>query len=523
MWLRRTALLNEIHTTLMGDCRKYGFTNHYYRGPRGSGKTDLLHALGEEFLVKASLSEEPAPCVLYLLAKDLHDMGRDGLDDLFALVSSNTGKGVVTVLLLDETHCVSANESLWSLLLRDTLYRWDGLVVVAAGVSSFVSVSANFLNDHMPTDIMMKQSESESLAEIWWPFAASHNARITLEGLITICRWVIGYTGGHAYQTMTMLQHVLQQNTDAVFNAPYHLHLWDEVFYDTEAYTNIRRRCFNDSDLNILKQCILKLEMNEDDIQKLVKLGYWNPNTNTLYSSFLYQVISRHHAVQYELVDHDAELPPIKNILQAMVVLGLRKMNTIDFRVPSELLSSTTVKNENSLSARWAEAVNKSFPRAIPTSQAPTDTGCGVGQDPSIDYVFDGILQCAVEISKNNNDLAGKLHKLGPSGIYRRWQDRGVVLNFTLTEAHERTVMNQVNIAAGHFVRVAENPVYSHKDMYHFVKSSNCLYHGTELLVGNVVTDLGGCTTLTAEEERVSAANVSEALSIAKLFRRRYS
>lgn len=159
--------------------------------------------------------------------------------------------------------------------------------------------------------------------------------------------------------------------------------------------------------------------------------------------------------------------------------------------------------------------------------------------------MFDGILKAAVEVSKNSYDLTEKLEKLAPTGVYSRWCGRGVVLNLVVSGSDERQLQNQFALA--HSLNPAasdqefrktsktrktrkscvgiatslgkDREVVGHPDMFHFIKSENNLYQGTQLLVGNVVEDLGGCSTLSAEDERVSAENLKKALRIASMFR----
>ncbi len=414
----------------------------------GSGKTMLLQLMGGEF-------EKRGKFVVYYIdnADMLNCFEKSHIDEI---VENAKAQGQRAVLLIDEVH-KNVNARLWSYLLRSPTKLRNHLIVVGAGIPQLHYQSPHFQYKHEPKEVLLNNDELIEVVAAWSAEATSRGITCTEEEVKTIVGWIFNYCGGHIYPILALCDHIFTQSNYQKHAKTYDIYFTSAEFEKTICFSNVKTRCFDFGfDVLIYFHSLFSGTISdvETSLSRLIHLGYW---VDDWFLSQLFLLVAfnmqrlplEKESEQYTLLNNMSAMEKI----EVIIATGLRYMEKSDFHEPaSEVIS----KMENAIGMCWFYRLKEKMPYLYIAPQTQEFTGKRGKTRPSIDFSFDGLFSVAIEVSKNSYDIIGKLNKLSTRGVYRRWHNRGAILNFQLVEG-----------------QLPNNPL-----VYTFDKQSNILYKG---------------------------------------------
>ena len=427
-------------------------SHHYWRGPKGSGKTTFLLLLGKE-LQNRNLS------VYYL--KHAGYLGNITEVSVNNTIANNDKIKKRTVLMIDEAH-ENVNAPIYICLLREC----RTLIILATGISRISSYSVTFDHKHDPYNIFLQESEVEDFADVWYHHIESKFKKCNrrLADIIKFCEWLRLFTGGLMYPMVAICEHMFSDGILEKHFELYQLYLTSAEFYCSAACMNIKSRCFDAQNVALFKKILSHGELLASNVLELETLGYWASDEGSCLSGWFVSDFILYIAYNWSTASPSLDLDwcsslSVSEKIEALIIMGLRNMTESDF---FEGVHLDSVKLENAFAFCWGREVHTQFPSVIIAPQ----TRANSGKPPTVDYKFNGPMSIAIELSKNHHDIKRKLKKFAIGGIYNQWIDRFAILNF------------QIN---------STSTLSLEKNVYHFVKENNTLYNGDRVVCAGVV------------------------------------
>lgn len=398
---------------------------HYWRAPRGSGKTTFLFLLGEKL--------KTLGCTVYYL-NDGKKLTQDYVDsiknEVIRQLQINANKKIV--LIVDEA---DGDHGHWVSLLKPTDRLFGKLIVLGAGVPQFQNMSANFATKHNAEELLFKHSEMDSLVD------ALHNVmrvdKDKNEALKRLCKYVQDQTGGHLFVMLKLCEYVVDQDK-WYEDELYQKILTRSALLETEVYKEIISRCYSDD----AKETAAFLRVysgspQSTDKSDLEKIGVFNSTRNVFLSSFYETVQLNRSFAHYHVKDVDIVKIPdnatADQKLELIIKTGLSKMTDNDFQDPY----CDDVADEDAIGHRFGVYVSQHIAGLYIAAQVPPEGRSRA----AVDYVFNGSVDVALELTRNASDRidvehAGRFTGEGgfPSAYrYEQWKDRFAVLNFQVS------------------------------------------------------------------------------------------
>jgi hypothetical protein len=485
--------------------------SHFFRGPAGSGKTVFLQLLGRKL-------KEYGDVYWIGNASDLNNVGSDNMFKEMAARAALQKRDVF--LLIDEVH-VNPNSGRWTYLLKN---HASNFITIGVGISQCAGVSVAFamkfpsaVNESDDGCTMMMPAEMDDEIKYW----CDQGSDISPESVGIICKWVHHYTGGHFFPMFKLMEHAFSaadgpftkgaRSTDGLIHVK-ETDVWQyfcsEDFSRSVTYVDIMNRCFTSLPLS-LHQAATRMfagSLSEADIVLFDKVGFWSSNRNSFFSDLLTSCLFNKTAGlslrQTKLVaftiGNVKVYPPFQiddfgttmniNSLDYVIAVGLRFMDIDDFLEPTNMNS----KYENSLGFSWATRIKMAISNVYMSFQTQVIPDRKTrGANPQVDMFFNGRLNTHVELSRNATSavLTSKFDRfakervvdckeydVGSPGPYSQWENYAIV-NFVVSD--KRKVVMPSNTKYN-------DDVYTDK-LYTFIKSTNTLYRGKNVISTNVV------------------------------------
>ncbi len=429
----------------------------YFRGPAGSGKSQLMFLLATE-LVKRGHS------VYYIKdARLLKSFEESEFQNLNASIGKDAKK---VYLLIDE---VSGPMDHAVLLLKDEL---PNIVVIGTGIPRLSQPSPAFRKKLPGSYIMLQKYE---LAECFVIFKTMIPAGYVLEDehLNFLLETVRYNTGGHLYPFLKLTEHLIVHHTadcrsKAIVATLMKLSCNPVHHACASVIDDIRSRSYSSigSGAETLALSVLAGKHSSTDLAALENLGYFNSETNTFLSDFLVSTLLNVHPASAKAPTIDFLQESNPSIEQA-ITLALRNMSESDFIDPAADLP----RIENSLSFAFGLHLSK-IPGLYLSFQSRAKVTGTAGHPPTVDFYLNGRLDTVLEIILNATKSSFKTHaaRFEGKGAYSHFKNT-VLLNFD--------------------TKRVTSPQFTHKiQNYTFLKQTNQLFKGSKLLKSNVSVKL---------------------------------
>ena len=439
------------------DILKSEHRSFYFRGPAASGKTYCLKMMGKE------LQENGYKDIFYISSATLLDKVITYID-ILDFLSKRTEPDKPIIILVDEAQtCPSAD------VFQRATRECHDLKLIACGVSSLTTASPCLGADpHESSEMLLNTPEEKK--SLYESFLELRNEReitdLSKQELIDLIDWIIQFAGGQVFPVLMMINHML---TPEVFNSykDYQRYLQSSEFYGSPINQDIVKRAY--AKAKDLRPHFLEiLEKGElTGTNKLKKYGYWDETANWFTSDHLLTYITNNSLTTApENVNQTLTSQfQAKDLIECIILAGLKGMTESDFQESP----SNKQKMENAVGFCWGYKIQNALPWLFIAPQTRAEKSTPKKQAPTIDFTFNGIMDVAVELSKNHWDIPTKLQKIGPDGVYKEWYGRSAILNFQLNP----------------------KPRLNRNDLvYHYVKSENVLYRGTTPIYIGAVTSL---------------------------------
>ena len=409
------------------------YSKHYWRGPRGSGKTSFLYLLGRKFQAEGH-------SVYYLEAGNLQYISKEVISHI-AEFEVKGGKRVV--LMIDSAHTYK-DALIWSFLLRNL----KSLIVLAAGVPTWIEKTPDFKRDlkYSPAKIFLQDFEIEEVIDKLLDnkyFGNSQLVEIGRKRLMDFCSWVWKFTGGQIFPILMICDHMLgnQKVFDEHFDTYQH-YLTCHEFASSDAFESISNRCLSDDRyiVEMVKNIIATGSYSIDDVLNLDTIGYWS---NNWFYSDLMLMIHLNSSIESYNMEINLEMSQQEKI-ECIIVAGFRK---IDKNVFNEDCGRYTTRMGNAIGFAWGYGVKDMIPQLYISPQTHAETGKQWKTSPTVDFIFNGLMSVAIELSKNSYDIEGKIKKFEKGEVYNQWADRRAILNFEMENVPPQTSQTSRNLA----------------------------------------------------------------------------
>ena len=421
----------------------------YFRGPAGSGKTQLLNCLAQELL------KRDHSVYFFPDSKELRNLAQSEFQNLD---ESAAEEKKIVFLLIDEVR----GEMKHDVLLLKTL---KNIVTVGAGIYRLDIPSPAFQLQYEPNFIMIQRDELDDFMSCFKVLIPAGNC-LEDSQLKYVLERVLQYTGGHLYPFVKLTEHLLSHHTvecqtEAFMTTLMKLGSDSEHLECYSVFENIVERAYG-APLEIAIN-VLSGQYLQDDLLLLSNLGYWNISTRNFVSDFLVTVllskcvpISNHS--NPKLIDfNDKSSTPIEQV----VSIALSEMDESDFIDPNV----HNLRLENSFS--FALGVQLSSIQGLYVCfQSRASTG-SAGHPPTVYLYLNGRIDAYLEVVLNATEgsLAAHLNRFQKGGAYSHLK------NTTL-----------LNIDTFNSLP----PRMTHRSILTFVKQENSLFKGTQLLKSNL-------------------------------------
>jgi len=321
--IEREILVNEIIKKVSIN----KVSNYYFRGPRGSGKSVMLHLLGKRLLEinkKVFFIEHAG--YLRNLSKEL-------------LIEVDESLKEPAYILIDEVH-ENTSDPLWDYLLKKAL----NIVVIGAGIPNLDGRSPAFKHKFPPIFFLLKSEDLdikviekfEELLNNGLKSSSVVNTRTVVENTLS---WVLSYTGGHAFPFLKLSEYLLINEKQACINKKLDSIVCGAHFFGLQISKEIIARSFQLSgDVVTASNNIFSLGIvDKSNEYILTNAGLWDHDKNWFLSRLLvYHIFSL----------RDKEEAPCLDI-QSIIEIGLSELEENHF---SQMINGRLVKRyENSI------------------------------------------------------------------------------------------------------------------------------------------------------------------------------
>jgi hypothetical protein len=459
--LRRKQYIQEQCDRITAEQRQ---SHHYWRAPKGSGKSIFLKLMAMELQQRG--------CAVYSFrnAKVLDCVTEESIA---ITIRANLKRRVRTVIVVDEAQQASR---VLSYLLRED--PCGEAIILAAGLPLSDNTSPNFNgnNRYGASQVFLQASELNEFCDIWSAIAIEIKSPWSAADVREFSEWLYQFTGGQLFPILKVCDYVFRSDFvrenfgETIDELKRHMMSWQ--FIRSEACKQIRGRCFDESSLRECKEVLSRgkaIAFAGQNNKTLVDAGLWDHGTSWFTSEFFVILAYNFRGLNIEPPGEDVvEHGQFPEVAEAIIIGGLANMTESDFREES----THSVKMENAIGFCWGYHVREMFKRLFIAPQTRAETGEPGRTSLTVDFTFDGGLKFAVELSKNSYDIPKKIKKfMDKDGVYHQWKDRCVILNFQMVTRARKYL--------------TKDPM-----VYSFVYDENTLYRGVTPLCSGVCRNL---------------------------------
>ena len=413
---------------------RYGTVSCYWRGPKGSGKTTFLLLMGRE------MHDRGCQVFFGSNAADFNDIDRSFVRQLS---ENRSAFGDTVVVLIDEVP-EGRTKGFWVQLLKEC----KSVIVLGVGVPALdASSPVHFERKYNPHELYIAYHFQSELSELVDELLR-HFPENTREQLTPLCKDVNSFAGGHMYPTLLLCQHFLRLPDWPVH---YKEMLRTSGLVNTEAYLNIKTRCFETlPDLNTFLKFLRKAP-DPEDFKNFEKLGLWDGVSGRFVSPLYFNILM--NSMNTSLKDIDVPMlsadATSEEKIQYIIMQGLVDMEPQDFRQPY----SGGWNTEDAIGNVWAYRAKYNIGTGLyvsgqtQTARPPRKDGVvnkdgtprkNMGGEPRVDFVFNGDMDVAVElmrtgVHKGADKAEVERHALRFGKEYKRWENSSALLIFQLT------------------------------------------------------------------------------------------
>ena len=382
-------------------------------------------------------------------------------ESIINVVKRNTNENKRTVIMIDEVHR-DINNAKWTTLLKSVQLAYA--IVLGVGIPTLEPSSPQFRKKYYPRDLFFKDSDSDmqELVDLWTE-NTKHRDNMDEVDIKGVCKFVCEFTGGQMYPLMKFCEYIFSDNM-ANDLLQYDYYFNTSKFFVSNVSTDVRERCsYRKDDLPVVlfENLLFKGCYRASDITSLEKLGLWDTSTQWFVSSFLLTCLYNSINLPPKSSEESTKPNTLHEKIESIIISGLEKMVLSDFIEPYTSIGIESVtKCEDAIGYGWAYRVKESIPNIYASPQVRGERGNREKKFPTVDWIFNGETDVAIELSKNSYDLENKIKKFtSTNGVYRRWNEKFAILNFQLNGDLSSDIVIDESI-------------------YHFVKDRNCLYKG---------------------------------------------
>ncbi len=439
----RTKLIGNIMKEIQSQIdTKLKFVSIYFRGPRGFGKSVLLVELAKKYQDRGEK--------VYFLdnALGLGRLSREYLESL----QKDLADDQRIYLFIDEVQDNPRSE-LWTYLFKTP----NKFVVIGAGIPSLNNMSAQFYEKKNPSFIKLTRDDLVDGVIDSFESKSGYDRELVTK----VLNYVLEYTNGHMFPFVKLCEYLLitsKPNLNAVHEA-----INSAEFFQSKVYQNIIRRVeFDNIDMDLLLTAFQS--KNRQFVEKLVRVGWWDSNSKSIYSKFLFTYLLNNSEVNDPV---EITLNDSVECLENVMCHALSRCSYSDFEEPTGAM-----KYENAIGVIlgcYLHSIGNLY--IAPQFQVPPEKPKS-GPVPTIDYFLNGRVKKCLELVRNGKEVPAHFNKFeGPGGAYQQYRDRYAILNLELNQTSPTGVPDQDNLK---------------EKYYTFVVQNNALYKGTQILRQNV-------------------------------------
>jgi len=436
----------------------------YLSGCRGSGKTCLL------MLIARSLKAEGYEVYFFQSAQRIP---RGACFEFEALLADKTKKVAV---LIDEV-ATDPNSALFTALLKGA---FSNLVTIGASVPRYIptGLTAVFKLKLRMTDLVLKEEDEDFQVLVQYCVGLKATSPQMTQA---ICKHILKQCGGHTYPILTFIEHFFTSDSTKGFldsEELFYRYFHGPDFVRTPFYESVRLRCFEQIlESDTLKVAIRVMGGKEEasDISTMIRLGWWDPDTNDFISRFLMNVCLSGVKPGTDNVFYLDPKKSYEKNTEMVIIKGLSGMDDSDFKCWRH---ESGVKVEDGVSFNWACRARAKIPNAYLSFQERGESG-------RVDFYLNSFADTAIEVmldatqtddpksSRQSQDIDGHLERFR-SGKYPC--SNYVLFNFVMS---------------GDKILLPRDTSAQDK-VYTFVRSTNNLYRGKNLIEESVIPSLSG-------------------------------
>jgi len=444
--------------------RKRGekYESHYWRAPFGSGKTVFLKLMGRELQQRG--------CDVYRIIASKMD---NYAEDYFIRLAKDAGNKTVA-LLIDEVQNNMASGH-WDSLLKES--KPPNLLVLGVGIPQLLYASPQFDNKYPENDASLKMFLThEDLPEVCAYFARMSTVH-SKEIIMKMCERLLEFTAGHIFPFVTIANHLCNPD-NKIDLVNINSYLSSKEFYDSDAHTQLQKRCFSYLSGESLTKAgnLLMNKGGSGDRADLEKLGVWERHgfISPLVTAEVFEKMDIPSNPDLIITLDDTQKTPYA---EQIICAGLRDMNEEDFKDGNYNITAV----ENAIGFRWGYNIRSVLPEVWFAPQVRTQYAEHnmSGAKPVIDFFFNGRLNLGIELALNLKADGITKHLQRFDYDYKRFKKNGVLLHF-ITEKDTPVVDLNKPYDSLHY----KNSIYT------FVKKKNALYRGSTLIQSNVARRL---------------------------------
>ena len=390
----------------------------YFRGVKGTGKTFLLHLIGEKLVREG----HTVLCVNgvesnFWTHRPVVEFLRE-LNSRMAKSSERTSERRRAYVLIDETPSGQGAGGLTLFaLLRETPY----IVTIATGVPRQESRSASFEVKLGGSELLFQEEDMQECIDA---FVAEFPA-VPRDTVASTLLWSRDYTNGHSYPFLRLAEYCLREHLPECLSADFLSITKDTKLWTSHAMSLIRSRSFdNEAALKDAWHAVVTGSCSKQLRTFLLNSGYLLDSTHdsSQFLSILFMTLCMETDGSKEMTLALESLAP-KDAVQTLLLEAFKTMNESHF-----FGSDSRPLLENAITYHLLSQLHR-FKSVHVSFQVPLRTG-QAGHPPTVDGFLNGRISHFVEIVRNGAGLMDHFSRFeSDNGAYRKFRDEYVIVN----------------------------------------------------------------------------------------------
>jgi hypothetical protein len=489
--LERKRVVDQISDSL--DIRN----SVYLRGAFGSGKTQLLKAIGRRLL------QTNEWVVYYLKAIKLLDkLTEENLNAALDFQAKTSRKKLCVII--DEARGNMDSPILYFLCKENKPFAVlaAAVPILPRSISNLFPVQIAFAD--LLLDIKKDKEDIYQLATFWNKERHSNRSHYSHADVFEICRFLCSFTNGHMYPLVASSTYAFSTAKIEYCRSvdEFKRHYLSAQFVLCSDYVKITNRCF--TEVKYFYQELLDCLRNKRPakLPELLHNGLIVMNTTTtpktlqILSPYLESMVLNSSDIQTDETKRSDQVSLKKGRknddkqhqlnLEVIIRSGLELMVPADFDEGSQF-SKVSYKAENGIGFSWCIRAKQKVTNLYVAAQARGVSGL-------VDFIVDGIVGGAIELVVNGNKM---------DEHSRRFSDRKYPWRYN-------AILN-IQLRGNKVILPSSQCNYDHEKVYTYILETNTLFKGKQSLVVGVASAMvtPPSTTSPAVEESSNSAESS--------------